>query len=362
MDISNSTLTCPPSLNTDVSGVGVRVSFYLQALLMALLSAGTESLDEIVTSLYTLVVTNLAMIATAFILGYKAVREITLQDGLVVLYLLVLSHAALYTTFPSYHRLNGNDKGLELLALVQSYLLFAYALALFIDIQSFGSSPECNKDAVISFFYPLPAIKIGRVPCLIFIGVIVVVHTLMTLNDYIPEHRRYVWWPTIPRFKAGKGAVDVERNGESAADRILGHGNCNVASPRSTIVFNLKNGDLTLKKPKSHFMTGRDIMEIIVILTIWGLIVASTELLIKWNRFRISESESAIMQFGQILPLFLILIPLVSLVKKVKRKLEQFLLDEEDNSSSGPSSRKSTAPLPPESDDSEPLVPPKHED
>lgn len=47
---------------------------------LALLSAGSPSLDEIVVSLYTLVVTNLAMAVTALILGYKHVREITLQE------------------------------------------------------------------------------------------------------------------------------------------------------------------------------------------------------------------------------------------------------------------------------------------
>lgn len=44
------------------------------------LSARSGSLDEISGSIYTLLVTNLAMVITTFILGFQEFPEITLQE------------------------------------------------------------------------------------------------------------------------------------------------------------------------------------------------------------------------------------------------------------------------------------------
>jgi hypothetical protein len=87
-------------MNTDVSGIGVRISFYLQILflggrliiavvyvlhasltiLSACLSARSGSLDEITSSLYTLIATNMAMAVTALILGWKPNPEISFHE------------------------------------------------------------------------------------------------------------------------------------------------------------------------------------------------------------------------------------------------------------------------------------------
>lgn len=96
---------CPtgfgPTMNTDISGIGVRISFYLQALFLgaqspsipfpivsvdamrrreACLSARSGSLDEITGALYTLVATNMAMAVTSLILGFKRTREMTFHE------------------------------------------------------------------------------------------------------------------------------------------------------------------------------------------------------------------------------------------------------------------------------------------
>lgn len=88
-----------PPLNLDVSGIGVRISFYLQTLflgeycslyapsqraltssILACLSARSGSLDEITGTLYTLIATNMAMAVTSLLLGLKPQPEISFQE------------------------------------------------------------------------------------------------------------------------------------------------------------------------------------------------------------------------------------------------------------------------------------------
>lgn len=79
-----------PPLNTDIGGIGVRISFYLQSLFLALLSARSKSFNETSGALYTLVTTNIAMVVTSFILGFKSSPEISFHEYVgILLFLLV---------------------------------------------------------------------------------------------------------------------------------------------------------------------------------------------------------------------------------------------------------------------------------
>lgn len=121
-----------------------------------------------------------------------------------------MSGIALQMAFPSYHRLNlhNNHKGLEALALLQSVLLFAFALALFIDVKSFGSSPECNIDATITILFPILVVEAGRIIWLIIIIGALIIYVLMTLNDYIPNQKRRGW---LWKIQSGRG-IKLSRN------------------------------------------------------------------------------------------------------------------------------------------------------
>ncbi|KAJ6554329.1 hypothetical protein B0H19DRAFT_144969 [Mycena capillaripes] len=79
---------CLYTLNTDISGIGVRISYYLQTLFLGFLSARSGSLDEITGALYTLMATNSAMAVTGLILGLKSEPEISFQDAIIMIYLL----------------------------------------------------------------------------------------------------------------------------------------------------------------------------------------------------------------------------------------------------------------------------------
>ena len=110
--VNNATVaTCPvdfaPEINSDVSGIGVRVSFYLQSLLLgkrrsffisiylrvlfhctdesrlpyiAFMAIRGKTVNEISSAMYTLVITNLAMVVTAFIMGFKKNPSLTFHE------------------------------------------------------------------------------------------------------------------------------------------------------------------------------------------------------------------------------------------------------------------------------------------
>lgn len=91
--------TCPdgPPFNTDIAGIGVRTSFYAQSFiygklylrivlaltkmwLLAILAVRSNEASEIATALSILLVTDFAMIISAFILGMKTTPTITFHE------------------------------------------------------------------------------------------------------------------------------------------------------------------------------------------------------------------------------------------------------------------------------------------
>ena len=91
-------LTSPTQMNPDVSGPGVRISFYLQAFflctflclwvlycsehhVLAVLAARSDSKEEINTALYTLTLTNVAMAVTTLVLGFQPNPGMSFQES-----------------------------------------------------------------------------------------------------------------------------------------------------------------------------------------------------------------------------------------------------------------------------------------
>lgn len=92
----------------------------------------------------------------------------TTQSGLVVLYLLYISRATTASTIPkSYYEAPGSPTKTHALAflvllftsLLQTLLLIAYTTVLMAKVDSFGSSPECNRAAVLTLFLPCDLIS-----------------------------------------------------------------------------------------------------------------------------------------------------------------------------------------------------------
>ncbi|KZT24781.1 hypothetical protein NEOLEDRAFT_1093604 [Neolentinus lepideus HHB14362 ss-1] len=193
MSNNNSTnCSAGPAPNPDVSGIGVRLSFYIQAVLLAILSARTSSADEITQNLGTLIVTNMAYAVTTLVLGFtNQANQLNLYDALVVLYLLTPSWTAIFFTMPQYNRHRKSGAIVKYLAILQSYLVFACAFAILTKAESFGSDPQCNKDLVFVIFRPFRVLYAGRNAFLVLLSLCTLFYTVMLYSDYSTIIHRY---------------------------------------------------------------------------------------------------------------------------------------------------------------------------
>jgi len=74
-------------------------------------------------------------------------------------------------------------------------------------------------------------------------------------------------------------------------------------------------------RPKEFPDTGVDwvlLIKILLIFVLWSLAVMNTELLIKWSHFMPPDGAASIWQFGQIFPLFIVILPLATVAKTYK--------------------------------------------
>jgi len=303
--------SCPPEMNIDVSGFGVRISFYLQTLFLALLSVRSGEVAEATNSLLLLVATNIAMVVASLILGFKNNPEITLQDGLVVCYLLALSSITIYISFMRYDRFTNGNSFLDFLAVFQTYLLFAFIVALLVKGRSFGKSPNCNFEAVVVIFRPFSAIRSGRVVGWVVVSLALVAYSFLTIGGYAPAAKGA--WTRFRESRTTQAAAEINLSTARPRGRSNQAGNPSPkapsTSPRKTWI---ADADYTL------------IVVLIVISVIWSLAVMNTELLIRWNHF--APNHESKWTFGQLLPIFLVALPLMSVVEAfAKHKLSHIV-------------------------------------
>ncbi|KAJ7149169.1 hypothetical protein C8R43DRAFT_1007404 [Mycena crocata] len=300
-----------PPMNTDISGIGVRVSFYLQTLFLSCLSARSGDLNEITGALYTLLATNTAMAVAALILGLKPNPEISFHDALVVFYLLYLSWVTVFFSLPACARFPGNVKRLHFFSIVQSYTVFAFAFAMLITAPSFGRSPLCNPNAVVVVFRPFSALTSGRIVCWVMTGLVVALYTGILVKDHMPPAPKLVHQWIQKRVTKQIPATDH--------DLPMTSPDVGVPPPRNAPTRVPAKVQYHSRKPPEQPMeydlqiAWHIVIEIAVVLILWGLTVMNTELLIRWNNFAPSDGTSS-WQFGQVLPMFLVVLPLSNLI------------------------------------------------
>lgn len=103
-----------------------------------------------------------------------------------VFYLLAISWVTVFFSLPSFHRFPAGTKALKLLSILQSYLIFTFALVILIIAERFGNRPECNRIAVVVLFRPFSALKVGRIIGWITVGTITAVYSGITVLDFLP--------------------------------------------------------------------------------------------------------------------------------------------------------------------------------
>ncbi|KIY72305.1 hypothetical protein CYLTODRAFT_418088 [Cylindrobasidium torrendii FP15055 ss-10] len=158
-----------PAPNPDISGIGVRVSFYLQYVLAVLCCSASRQARDIEDALLTLSITNMAYCVTTLILAYKMPAELTLYDALVVIYLTAFTLGYTFVITILYVRMEDFHYHAYVIVILQSYLVLCTFLVVLITLPTFGSDAECNYDrraSVMLVSVPIAGFRIaGFVVC-----------------------------------------------------------------------------------------------------------------------------------------------------------------------------------------------------
>ncbi|KAH8825188.1 hypothetical protein DL96DRAFT_1712209 [Flagelloscypha sp. PMI_526] len=303
--------------NPDISGIGIRVSFYLQVICLSGLSVRSSSAVESGNALSSLVVTNLAYAVTTIALGMNPKPSITLYDALVVIYLLTLSWLTIFISLPHYTRFKRSQSALKNLAIVQSYLCFITGFAILGNASTFGDSQsDCNK----------------RIKAVIFgsfsLGCCFWIIEGKRLERKAKKTIQACWGTVLVGMSIKHGNdKDIddldELDGEAVEAEQLPSTTRQpgVAGSDSTISSRQRRrADSTSKssKPPPKKFDGTVLVQLVFLLVIAGIGITNTELVIRYNVTTEDNNGSESWTFGQILPLFLTVLPIWSLVNSFK--------------------------------------------
>ncbi|KAF8513552.1 hypothetical protein BU17DRAFT_95236 [Hysterangium stoloniferum] len=170
----NST-ACIPQWNADIAGRGVRISFYLQNLILVLLVR--RSNEDAENALWTLIATSFGLTVAAW--QQVAINQLTLLQGILVSQLTWLAICGMNLGLAAYTDAEGNDSVVKVAAVLQILWCSARHLPL----------PNCELTStapvkhVILFGLILPALDGGRDAALSASGLLLALYTISTAYD-----------------------------------------------------------------------------------------------------------------------------------------------------------------------------------
>jgi hypothetical protein len=359
MDVSHFDCSAGPTPNTDVSGIGVRVSFYLQAIFLCKFAQCYDTVETIhgtenirVSSLicsfsqcrrglrctlnshrhqrghfncHTFSRLQIKTGAHPLRVCYtKACRYLFsrsntfIRSGLVVCYLLLFSWAAIFHAVLRYNRFVHIDPIVKLAAIVQTYFVAGTCIAILYATPWFGSNAECNAQRKFVFFGTFSAVGKGRYIGLGLTIMLLVVFTVSIGFDYARkkeceqpiQHSRgpkqqHQSLPSIDSLNQIPlqpiSMVPLRTsptvNLQSTAMVPL-HTSCTVTFPTPAVYSHQDNFDLPeeLLKYETN-LDGYIVVRLIVIIAISALMIAHTEELRHYNH---PSSEDSSWGFGQV--------------------------------------------------------------
>ncbi|KAG6817945.1 hypothetical protein H0H87_012413 [Tephrocybe sp. NHM501043] len=184
--------------NPDISGVGVRVSFYLQTFLLVLLV--DRSWQDAPIALWTFIATSAGLVLAAVI--HRA--DLTLFQALQVSNLVWLANFGTFFALASYSRQKAAsrknkknsrrafDYKVKFGAMAQSLVSMALTLYMWANAKTFGEPSECSHLVKYIFFViEAQAITVGRVVGLVITSLLTVVYILITLQELYSYRQSY---------------------------------------------------------------------------------------------------------------------------------------------------------------------------
>jgi len=291
--------------NTDISGIGVRLSFYLQTIALVLLVG--RSLEDAADSLLMLNITSFGL-AIAAIISYAG-QQLTLYQAIIVTYLIWLSNFATFLAVAAYARHPEVSNIIRGLTIPQIYVTSALSLYMWVTATTFGAQASQSQGVdnsqvlMVIMCASTSATGTGRIVSLVFTSLIMAIFTWFV-------------WKFIAHFiiRAIKKSSNGKGNGHVVS----------ASSPDSVHDEERKLGgqhDGHQRRPRSPGLPSLPIDPHILALTIifipiYVISIASTELVIIRNN---ACSGNSSWQFGQLLALFITLAPMIATARAFKK-------------------------------------------
>ncbi|KAJ7133333.1 hypothetical protein C8R44DRAFT_870739 [Mycena epipterygia] len=161
--------------NPDISGLGVRISFYLQTIALVFLAG--RSLEEALNSVWTLMGTSFGLTVSALVTAVS--NELPLYQAIIVTDLVWLANYAIFMSLATYNRHPRGSHMVQYAAIVQTYISIACIIYLWARAPELESDAHTGKTIFVVLFFLTSATGRGRkvalaITTLLFIGYTIV--------------------------------------------------------------------------------------------------------------------------------------------------------------------------------------------
>jgi len=325
--------------NQDISGIGVRVSFYLQTFLLVLLV--DRSWQDAPIALWTFIATSFGL-TIATIVQHQSNGQLTLLQGLQVSNLIWLANFGTFVALASYSRQKAAshkepnirvtaDYNVKFGAMMQTLLSMALTIYMWSTADTFGSMPECSHRVnYMVFAIKLPVLGAGKIIGLTASSILTAAYVLISLHElksYRRSRKERVERPISPLPMSPRSPKAM------SSATFLPAGSNDFPAPITPTAYHTRNQlpqypTETLshvpqvthrRRPRrrrwSYEVDPMLIGIMICQIMVFTYFIVSSELLLAYNQ---SGSSSQQLGFGQILALIVVLPSALSVVGALK--------------------------------------------
>ncbi|KAJ7923220.1 hypothetical protein B0H13DRAFT_2267160, partial [Mycena leptocephala] len=160
--------------NPDISGVGVRISFYVQTIILVFWAE--RSPEEALNSGWTLLGTSFALVASAL---WTAVRnQLPLYQAIIVTDLVWLFSLSTLFTLRTYDQKPRGSRTIQYAAILQTYISMSSILYLWVRAPALESEGHKGQTVFVVYFLSTHATGKGRIIALVSTAILFVVYSV----------------------------------------------------------------------------------------------------------------------------------------------------------------------------------------
>lgn len=200
-------------------------------------------------------------------------KQIALSEAVFVTYLVGLASVGTLMSLVSYARFRKDtpDRKVQSLAVVQTYLALGCSIALWVLASNFGNNVDCNNEVLFVIFGSFPVFPAARILSLVILPLITVAYTATLYYDYLHDSKRGQKRDSTITSRSSPLPIYDERNS------------------------------------KKQRIDGSLLIHLFFIGVVFAILILNAELFLLRN-FNGSQQQWG---FGQVLPMFLVSIPLI---------------------------------------------------